>query len=934
MHDILSGNPDTLGFQGCPRLCATESGRYAAGAMSAWSRFGILALLAFGGCTPTTDLGDYLPAGGASLPPWLGRTRGGAAVLSQDERIAVIVNRSAGVVSVFTVDPSSGLDSPTMLSGLQEVQTGVASEPWAAALAPDGNTAYVVLRREQRVARIANLRGAPTVDAHATVGSEPTAIAIAPSGRRLFVANWADGTISVIYIGDGEFYDAGTLDLNEALVTQNVLGSVSPRRALAHPRALAITDDGDDDDGDETLYATEFYSQALHQPDLATDAKAYDRARQGIVYVKRLGTEGTSVATLAPVTNTGFSDSAGDPTGCFPNQLYGAVATKDRLLVSGVCASPAGPLGPAMNADMTPSPANFKAVSHPAVFVVKGDAEVPEERVLLTELLDTVLYPSDGVPADSAVRRMPLIPNDLAIAPHGAGSDIRACLPAFGADALFCLERRPDGWTIGKPGARYADLGGARPIGRLPIGAAVSRNGAFALVANDNTQNVSVVDLATYGVAQTTPATTQDASPEARRIRESEANKGRAFFATGLGVWSYAGQAWASCEACHPDGLSDGVTWFFSRGPRRTISTAATFTGDEQRILLWTGNVDEIHDVEGIVRSVHGGVGAVLRQYPTEGVLSSDLRLYYDGSPPPGMAVRTGTLLTNLNGSLAGLVNDPSTPVKEWNAVESYVRSVRTPRPPTGLDADLVARGRATFQAAGCAGCHGGPSWTLSRRFYAPGAANNGALPYDKTTVTPETLTGFLGTLRTRSYEVPLPLRTLNPPGASGSALLRRFVPPPPEVQSPVDYAYDAKTALEDQINCVLRDVGTFPRGAGDVQGITLPASTPVREVRADMTTVAQGATGFNVPSLLGLSVGAPYFHAGNARTLEEAFHQTFDAHLLALQPDLPLAARTTVIQALVQFLLSIGDETASEWPMPGTTEHDLCPRTLSRTRR
>ncbi len=923
-----------------PRLSGAEANRYAPRGMLTWTRLGCLALAlcASAGCTPTTDL-DGLTPGIAEMPRRLGRTRGGTIVMSRDERIAVVANRSAGVVSVFDVDPTAGLGSPAMLAGLREVQTGAGSEPWAAVVAEDGNTAYVVLRRDQEVVRVSNLRAAPTITARVAVGSEPTAIALAPSGDRLFVANGSDGTISVIYAGNGEFYDGGTLDLNEALVTENVLGSVSPRRALAHPRALAITDDGDDDDGDEILYATEFYSQPLHQPDLASDPTLYDRARQGIVYVKHLGKEGTSVVTLAPVTDTGFSDSTGRPTSCFPNQLYAAVATKDRLLVSAVCASPVGPLGPATNADMTPNPANFKTVSHPAVFVIRGEAEAPEERVVLTQVLDTVLYPGDGVPADSATRRMPLIPSDLALAPHRAGADIGACLPALGADALFCIEHTGKGWTVGAPGARYADLGGARPIGRLPTGVAVARDGTFALVANDNTQNVSVVDLATYGVAQATPTTTEQNSPEARLFRESDANKGRAFFATGLEVWSYKGQAWTSCETCHPDGLSDGVTWFFSRGPRRTISTAPTFTGDEQRILLWTGNVDEVHDVEGIVRSVHGGVGAVLREYPLEGTLSNDLRFYFDGSEPPGTAVRTATLLTNLNGSLAELVNDPNTPVKEWNAVEAYVRSVRTPRPPTGLDADLVALGRATFRNAGCAACHGGPAWTLSRRFYSPGAANNGALPYGKAGLETELLGGFLGRLRTDMYKVPEPLRALNPPGASGAAFLRRFAPPPPEMQSPVDYVYDGKTALEDQINCVLRNVGTFPRTAGSIQGLTLAAAPPVREVRADMTTQALGETGFNIPSLLGLALGAPYFHAGNARTLEEAFDELFDAHLMALKPGfLPAPDRPMAIRALVQFLLSIGDETPAESLVPGVleagVEPDLCPRTLTRTRR
>jgi DNA-binding beta-propeller fold protein YncE len=895
--------------------------------MGAWSRLVAFAL-ALLGCTPTTDLEGYSPPKARSLPEWLGRTRGSSVVMSRDERVAVVANRSAGVVSVFQLDPNGEAGLAGTLGALREIAFPPTAEPWAAVIGRDGDTAYVVLRGAQKVARITNLRGTPALNAEVAVGSEPTAIAMAPSGDRLFIANWAEGTISVILIAEGHFELSNTINLNEALVTSNLVGSLVPRPGLAHPRALAITDDGDNDDGDESLYATEFFSQALYQPGLDENPRLYDQARQGVVYRTRLGDANTSVITLGPVLQTGFLDSTGAVTGCFPNQLYSALAAPDRLLVSAVCASPVGPVGPTKNDDGSTNPANFKTVTHPAVFVIRGDEESPNERVVLTELLDTVIYPKDGIPADSPERRMPLIPNDLALVPHQNGADLGACLSAFGADALFCLEHDYNGWDVGAPGARYVDLEGTSPKGRLPTGVAASRHGTFALVANDNSQNVSVIDLATSSVAQVAAGTT---SADAQAVHESLANKGRALFATGLDVWSFKGQAWASCETCHPDGLSDGVTWFFTRGPRRTISTAATFTGSEQRLLLWTASVDEVHDVEGIVRSVQGGTGAVLRAYRNDDPNQPDPRFYFDGSTPPANGVTTPTLNNNLNGSLWALVNDPNTPVKEWNVVEAFIRSVRTPSPPNGLDPAAVTAGRGLFQKSGCAACHGGPAWTVSRRFYTPSAATNGALLYTKPTFSPEQLSPLLGTLRMQTYDVPPKLQPLNPPGASGTALLRRFLPPATDTQAFVDYAYDPKTALEDQINCVLRSVGTFPSAAGALKGLALPAAPPVWEVRSDMMTPALGATGFNVPSLLGLSVGAPYFHAGNARTLEEAFHEIFDAHRTAVGAALP-EDRTMGVYQLVQFLLSIGDDTAPETLIPGTTEPfepDLCPPAL-----
>jgi cytochrome c peroxidase len=92
------------------------------------------------------------------------------------------------------------------------------------------------------------------------------------------------------------------------------------------------------------------------------------------------------------------------------------------------------------------------------------------------------------------------------------------------------------------------------------------------------------------------------------------------------------------------------------------------------------------------------------------------------------------------------------------------------------------------------------------------------------------------------------------------------------------------------------------------------------------MVDPAQGADGFNVPSLFGLSVGAPYLHAGNARTLEELFAHEFAAHHQGpLADDEFLSSptnRADQVSLLVSFLLSI-DESAPLEPVP--SELDFC---------
>src|SRR5437773_9710372 len=192
-------------------------------------------------------------------------TRGGPIVVTRDRRVAVATNRSAGVVTVFHLDPSKGasglVTSKTELDMdalLDRPRTDRGSEPWAAVIGVDDDTAYVITRYDGRVTRIVQLHDNPKPDKSVSVGSEPTSIVSSPSGVRLFVANWGEGTISFVTpphpLGAKELTAVEPkLDLNAALAQAGSLGSVQRRLGLAHPRALAITDDGDDRDDDETL---------------------------------------------------------------------------------------------------------------------------------------------------------------------------------------------------------------------------------------------------------------------------------------------------------------------------------------------------------------------------------------------------------------------------------------------------------------------------------------------------------------------------------------------------------------------------------------------------------------------------------------------------------------------------------------------------------
>jgi YVTN family beta-propeller protein len=827
-------------------------------------------------------------------------TNGSAIAITADDKWAVAANRTAGRVSVFKVDLPGGAAATTKTADLD---VGKTSEPWAVVIGNDDNTAYVILRREQQVVRIKNLRGTATVDTRTATGSEPTGLAISPTGKTLYVANWADGTVSLV--DSGTMMVTTTVDLNPALAASGSLGQgVQPRLGMAHPRAVVVTNNGDGNDADERVYVTEFFSQATTGT-VPGDDSQFDVGRVGMVYhFDGAGTVGMPI-TIGAVANTGFSDSKGGTTGCFPNQLYAAALNSGRLYVTSVCQSPRGPVG----ADIAPSPpggvtSNFTTQVHAAVFVIDAvnNKELPGQGVLLTREFSK-LYTTLNAP-DDASRRLPLIPNDIMFA---AGSTF-GYVSSYGSDAVYRIAYRPDGSLerVGADARPFIDL---RPVsdtiapGNLPIGIASANAGVatapFAVALNENTRNISLISFGTQTVLGAVPSTDQPAA-----TGEQAANRGKRFFATGLGRWSLAGQAWNSCESCHPDGLTDNVTWFFARGPRQTISLDASYDPQNpthRRVLNWSGIFDEIHDFEGNTRGNSGGVGAIVHRAPA--MIGAEDRIIFEGTAPIGAQIPTPTPQAGLNGSTASLMPGgtamPKSVLPDWDDIDAYVRTIRSPRGVVGLNAADVAEGKKLFEANACAGCHGTSHWTLSGVFYTPNEANNAAM----------------GLLRTTEYTRPATFpMALNPPssGAGGKALLR-FTDANPMV-----------VGANDQINCVLRAVGTYPATGGGA-GIA-PAGVFVKEVRQDMTTPSQGATGFNIPSLLGMVTGAPYFHAGNARTLEEAFGDTFDRHRRALaenfRPD------SVQIRQLVSYLLSI-DESTTAHALPALGfALDLCAQT------
>jgi cytochrome c553 len=555
---------------------------------------------------------------------------------------------------------------------------------------------------------------------------------------------------------------------------------------------------------------------------------------------------------------------------------------------------PAGTCKPAVN--------NAKTTTHPALTVVDLAS-----GAAVTSMLDKGFESAAG----SGAVRVPLLPTDLAF------KNDFAYVLGEGADAAFRLSIDPSNGDITAFGSTspFIDLRTSTDATiRLPIGIAISRGSSFAVVANDGNRDVEVINFNAQAVVDA-PTVHSSALPPANSAAES-ALRGKRFFNTGLGRWSLgkpgkSGEAWGSCGACHVDGLSDDVTWYFARGPRQTVSLDGTYASGapaDQRILNWSGIADEIADFEGNTRGVSGGVGALVSTVSSPPAASDRINL--GGATPQQGLQGSSTCVASSDAECPS--SGPHSAIEDWLDLDHWIQTLRSPRAPTNLVQADVAAGKALFAdafQANCVGCHSGPKWTISRVFYAPddnhndpfGASHTANVSLSATSWN-QALNGFPAALFPSSVAANQMDRVGAPPGF-------------------------------EQLGCAVRPVGTIGALSGGVPaGVSAP-DIHVLELRADMVTGGQGSgllaneptAGFNVPSLLGVQVGAPYFHAGNARTLEELFASRFGGHTHSAVAQI-FSPSAGDVRALTAYVLSIDESTpAIAVPAKGGGGGDLC---------
>jgi YVTN family beta-propeller protein len=743
----------------------------------------------------------------------------------------------------------------------------------------DGSVSFFDTATNMRTAKIAS---------SATAHSEPVAVVISPDKTTAYVANRAAGTVARITgiqtaspALAGEVSTGGetmgvalsptgqtlwATDWTAGTVTVINTNTMQINRTITlggNPFAIAITNDGDTDDSDEKVLVTQFYGRPV------AGKEAKDDGRVGIVHVIPIGASAPSKEIqLAPKTNcfSGMLNGNAVSVTCAPNQLYGITIhtafNKTRAYVSNVAASPEGPV-------------HFSFNVQALVSVIDVDAEV-EEPGRTVNLNDLVRQQEDNDGNDNTGRRFLNTLNAIDFVP--ANDRIIGYATAAGSDIMLrVVWDEQGGVTVGAPSNLNI------PVGQNPQGLVVKHNmvGSGAYVANLISRDLSFVLFRDQAVT----ATVSSYPVPAMGTPERRVWQGKRFFNTSTGIWSKEG--WGSCQGCHPFGLTDNITWSFAAGPRQTTSMDGQYASNnpnDMRALNWTAIFDETDDFELNTRGVSGGKGTL--QDNTGTPLAGNVM----GTPFAGLLVEDTTTRENhqaLNGSLRFIARNASicsnaNTCPDFELIDEYVKTIRSPKAPK-TNAALIAQGRLLFEDGGCTKCHSGDKWTISRTFYDP-----------------KQFTGML------------PMRTFAANAAANAPMAGPLVGLPASVNTDTtliagDDSNGGMPAFK-RIACNIRNVGTFGAMGG------------AEEIRAN-NGPAQGAKGFNVPSLLGLVTGAPYLHHGAAKDLIDLFDARFNTHTTVGNPN--FAPNASEKAALVAFLLSI-DESTQPFPIPaGAT---LCP--------
>ena len=666
----------------------------------------VLGAVSIGGLWSAGDpwIGSWLRA--ATAQQVASPTRSSPIAITSDDQFVWSVNPDNNSVSVF----SAALNP---VQKVAEVPVGI--EPWCVAITPNNAKVYVT----NMVSGTVSVINATTRAVIKTipVGTEPFGCALSPDGKKLYVANQSSDDVSLINTATD--------------VVTKTIRPVGPK-----PHGIAVSADG------TKVYVTQFLSQSKADDDLRplTQTEGADDGRVGRVTVlDGVGDRPIRVVTLKSFDVAAFFQSDGNtlarepltavfnnPTKAFPNLLESILIRGNIAYVTGTCSSPNGPFRFNVNVQSCVSTIDTtQDVEIKTVNMNDGvNFEVPGETRLFNTNPFALAFKrsaAEGFVAVAATNRLLRVSLDAQGLPT-INAPTAPLTPGAASPIIRIQLRDPNDPT---------DVDDAQDLfgGKNPRGLVINSTDTRAFVMDFLSRDVAVVDIS--GADPTQYKTLQrvaSAGLPGAGTTDEIVQRGKYLFNAAIGPVGTAANSrrpaglmsdsgWGSCYGCHPSGgLADSVTWMFADGPRQTISMESTFPFGQaviqngapklpeshQRALNWSAIRDEVQDFERNIRAVSGG-GGLIREGFAEGAAG----------------------LVNIPDFLCGAA--PSPPCKTPNtgrdpdldAIATYLAlGVRAPISP--VKSGVVKKGRALFETAGCANCHGGPNWTNSAIDFAP----------------------------------------------------------------------------------------------------------------------------------------------------------------------------------------------------------------------
>jgi YVTN family beta-propeller protein len=741
--------------------------------------------------------------------------------LTSDEGHVVVVNREANTVSIIRVKDANGNDVAIKLA-----EIGVGIDPRCVAIHPNDEVAYVTNGASGTVSVVDLVRR--RVVREVMVGTEPRGCALTPNGSLLYVANHTEGTVSIIVTSNPR---------NPILD-----GAVQVGR---NPTAIAITNDGDELDVDETVFVTQIFAELnpdFEDPIFNGNGEARDLGKQGVVQAFPAGNANPPITKipLKPLPDSGFTANrvspfnfcntvppaqsnifcpdpdnldnplnTDNPQGVFANQLLSAVIRGNLLYVTAIGAQPE-------------PPEVFNANVQALVYAVdtKALAEVAVGETLKNLNVQIAVEPAEPPPSLSKTFGNDIVAIDASLADDPA-DDTFLIVSRGGNQVIRANLADPATGRLNILNAAQDRVDCRVQTGNLPSGVAMRQDGTRAYANNEANFSVTSMNI-DDGVCLTLQLDIASSEPPAPGTIEHAQLLGKVAFFTALGIpdnnilgtdiraiipRNFKGKqskdAWSSCGSCHPDGLADGVTWIFGTGPRQTISLDGMFNKgtnmSDARLLNWSAIRGSNTDFNNNSRATQGGCGFASDDFD------------------PGQCFAEGNQTTANPAIYDHGITQGASEALDVQTLWIFfaVRPLNQPQPSN------VAAGAAVFEA-NCASCHGGAKWTKSQIFH-----------------------------RDNPAAVAQNMATLDPG-------VTRLAPAPPVAGMPANEFFSF--TCNDLTIKYLEKVGTFD--------INDPLE--IRDNAAAST--AFGVNGFNVPTLLSINYSAPYLHRGQAQTLEDVF--------------------------------------------------------------